>query len=486
MKYGLLLKTIQNPKYNYINYDSLKENISSTEFCKMLYEEISSFDKYYMDLKSNHIYNNKNLYELIVINYVTINKIIKKYNKYNTDSPFKNPIKLKNIFNETIFYKDLTNISNMLVDSNTTELSNGLDGCKPCYNCNSSIQKCPICLDKVSFPVQLECKHIFCWSCLLQTAKKFTCCPYCRKKCELDPVINVINNIFPGNIDSKYSPFANQLRQNNKINQKFELMSDLHIDYWDHKLKTNTPCGSIKTFPQKLEEKLDTILVIAGDISDSLHKSLSYLDLISKYYKEILFVDGNHEHTDIYPKLYTIEYINNEIKKLNNDKIRYLPKNDYILGNTVFIGACGWWDFNDDDDLTFNSQSENYFKEWIPEFREKETRLFNQNVLERSKLEFEILKNKISLYENNDDIDDIIIVTHTVPLIKYCNGYTDTDINMKLSGLCKNSMKLKTWIFGHTHSYFDDIYKDIKFICNPRGRPDDFDRIEYNGISFQI
>lgn len=466
MKYGLLLKKIQNSKYNYINYDSLKEKISSTEFYNILENEIISFDKYYRDLKTTHTDTDRKLYVLLLINYVTINKIIKKHNKHNIDSPFTNHKKIKTILDDTIFYSDLTNIFNM--------------------TCDSSIHKCPICLDKVLLPVQLECKHIFCWSCLLQTAKKFTCCPYCRKKCELDPVINIINNIFPGNIDSKYSPFANKLKQNNKIIQKFELMSDLHIDYWDHKIKTNTPCGSIKTFPQKLEEKLDTILVIAGDISDSLQQSISYLDFISTYYKKILFVDGNHEHTDIYPELYTIEHIDKEIKKLNNDKISYLPKNDYILGNTVFIGACGWWDFNNDDDLTFNSQSKTYFKEWIPEFHEKETRFFNKNVLKKSKLEFEILMNKMSLYEDDDNIDNIIIITHTVPLIKYCNGYTDTDINTKLSGLCKKSMKIKTWIFGHTHSYFNDIYKGIKFICNPRGRPDDFHRIEYDGISYEI
>ena len=64
-----------------------------------------------------------------------------------------------------------------------------------------------------------------------------------------------------------------------------------------------------------------------------------------------------------------------------------------------------------------------------------------------------------------------------------------TLINVKRSFLISNicylnsiikSNKLSHWLFGHTHY---DIYNKIdgvEYICNPRGRPDDFNRLEYD------
>ena len=77
------------------------------------------------------------------------------------------------------------------------------------------------------------------------------------------------------------------------------------------------------------------ILVVAGDVSDSLENTIAYLDAI-KILSKILFVDGNHEHVNAFPNLYTCQEINEEISKLNNDKIIYLPSNPYVYNDTLF------------------------------------------------------------------------------------------------------------------------------------------------------
>ena len=75
-----------------------------------------------------------------------------------------------------------------------------------------------------------------------------------------------------------------------------DLVSDLHIDQWDSNLPNLYPCGEVKNFPFQWNGIVKSpYLIVAGDISDDLDLSLSYLDNISKYYKKILFVDGNHE-----------------------------------------------------------------------------------------------------------------------------------------------------------------------------------------------
>ena len=41
------------------------------------------------------------------------------------------------------------------------------------------------------------------------------------------------------------------------------------------------------------------------------------------------------------------------------------------------------------------------------------------------------------------------------------------------------SHKLKYWLFGHTHYKIHNKINNTEFICNPRGRPDDFNRENY-------
>ena len=50
---------------------------------------------------------------------------------------------------------------------------------------------------------------------------------------------------------------------------------------------------------------------------------------------------GNHEHVNKYPKLYTSKYINERIQELNNDKIVYLPEQDWRSG-LQFLSKSSW------------------------------------------------------------------------------------------------------------------------------------------------
>ena len=42
------------------------------------------------------------------------------------------------------------------------------------------------------------------------------------------------------------------------------------------------------------------------------------------------------------------------------------------------------------------------------------------------------------------------------------------------------SDKLSHWLFGHTHYDICDKIDGVEYVCNPRGRPDDFNRLEYD------
>ena len=109
--------------------------------------------------------------------------------------------------------------------------------------------------------------------------------------------------------------------------------------------------------------------------------------------------------------IYMKKYINNLI---NNDKVVYLSNKPYQLNNTVFIGACGWWDYNNSDKETID-KNHNYFDEWIPHFTLKDSKNFINNVINKSIEEIEYLDNNIKKYMNDDSVKNIVIVTHTLP-----------------------------------------------------------------------
>lgn len=260
---------------------------------------------------------------------------------------------------------------------------------------------------------------------------------------------------------------------------KIDICSDLHIDQWSNKYITKYPCGEIKNFPFQFKKTDSPYLIIAGDIGDELLYSIEYLNEISKYYEYILFVDGNHEHVDIYPNLYEKKYINNLI---DNHKILYLSNTPYKIKNTIFIGVCGWWDYNNSDLETID-KCHNYFDNWIKHFTLEDSKKFINNVINKSIEEIEYLDSNIKKYMNDDSVKNIVIVTHTLPTKEFFDEDKNkielaTECNSKFENLLKYD-KISHWIFGHTHTQWEKKINNIEFICNPRGRPEDYNREIY-------
>lgn len=280
------------------------------------------------------------------------------------------------------------------------------------------------------------------------------------------------------------NPFYSLLR--NKI--LVDIVSDLHIDNWCSNYN-KYPCNNPIHYPFDYTNPKSDYLIIAGDISDDIDLSIDYVNQLSQYYKHIMFIDGNHEHVAIYPELYTNSFIQNKIEhKIQNNKITYLSNKPYIINDTVFIGSCGWWDYNNCSTECIDANL-NYFDKWIKHFTREDNINFINNVTQQSLKEYYYLHENIKKYENDKNIKNIVVVTHTVPKKEYCYlGYGDiavcNQVNTKYSNLFKYK-KISHWIFGHAHNE-NDNKENIYFVSNPRGRKSDYNRVHYNVKQIEI
>ena len=85
MKYAKLLENVVYEKYKdkYIEYSMLKKNIMNGKFTRLIKNEIDTFNNNYIELKKND--SSVELYKYLLINYLSIHKIIKKLKKNNVD-----------------------------------------------------------------------------------------------------------------------------------------------------------------------------------------------------------------------------------------------------------------------------------------------------------------------------------------------------------------------------------------------------------------
>lgn len=124
------------------------------------------------------------LRKYVVLNYIAVRKIVKKFDKNTNNNTPVPPILAKQPFyNSLSLAKLITKTEIMVAKHNGTNLADSF--------------LCPVCLEILHAPVVLSCAHIFCWSCLARAAQ-FTCnnaCPVCRKEVPLDPTAYKVDSL---------------------------------------------------------------------------------------------------------------------------------------------------------------------------------------------------------------------------------------------------------------------------------------------------
>lgn len=248
---------------------------------------------------------------------------------------------------------------------------------------------------------------------------------------------------------------------------KIWIFSDIHLGLNDAKQ------GFI---PFPVVEDAD-LLIVAGDVSDSIINSVEWIKKISKKVKTI-FVPGNHEYYDLSIEN-TLKYIEeNRIGEnyfiLNNDSV--------IIDNVKFIGSTLWTDFkvlakDEYEKIVCQSACMNYvpdFSDFIymhepknniipPFFRPKDAEYLHY-------LSKEYILNEL----NKDFSGKKVLITHHALHKKSIDKRFKDDLSTSayvsdLSEIFSMENKPNLVIHGHTHTTFRYLVNDVPVICNPMG-----------------
>ena len=245
---------------------------------------------------------------------------------------------------------------------------------------------------------------------------------------------------------------------------KFDLISDLHEDFWNQDQQVRW-------------EGIGTSLVavVLGDVSRDPEVTYKTVVDISKYYKYVIFVDGNHEHNNQCGIQEHNQLMRQRFNKYHN--IQYLNRNAIVVDGVAFVGVNGWWTF---DFMEPEISREDCYWYFASNFIYSEP--FMQEVMDTARQDATTMCEIVAKLTMDSAVNEIVILTHTAPFNKfmdvqqpqhpahysrcgssYLSKIIDFDINNKIN----------IWCFGHVHQEFDEVINGIRYICHPRGRLDD-------------
>jgi predicted phosphodiesterase len=243
---------------------------------------------------------------------------------------------------------------------------------------------------------------------------------------------------------------------------KIYYISDLHLEFEEENL--------LKIYEGKTFH--DSYLVLAGDICCYINenKIKTFFDYISKKFKRVIYIAGNHEYYKT-----TLDDTPIEEMLMTFDNIYFL-QDEYITfqdDDLTFYGSTLWsrLDANPNVNKLVESSLNDYKYIRNPITHQKITRNETGEMFEYS---IELLKDFLATKPSGK----IVIVSHHLPLYQVVvQEYKGHHLNSAYASDLHDELKhfnFDCWIFGHTHfsiqyNYVNNDNKFIPFMCNPRG-----------------
>lgn len=246
------------------------------------------------------------------------------------------------------------------------------------------------------------------------------------------------------------------------------------------------------------------VIIIAGDLTIAPDVAGMVEFLIRRYEKPIIFVPGNHEFYQDkdrwlpIDRLRSMESDRRKIKAIETLSLDWpsrfycLDEDELFIGNTRFLGATLWVDFQ----MNLATSSDLQQRMWeargtLHDFRaiymQSGRRFTPEDMLNLDHSSVDYIRRKLSEPFNGSTV----VVTHHMPHPE-CTppAYAGMKANYLFSSsddafghLLHSDTAPELWICGHTHHAFDIRIGRTRVVCNPYGYKSEQGR---NGFQWKL
>jgi len=240
---------------------------------------------------------------------------------------------------------------------------------------------------------------------------------------------------------------------------KIQIISDIHLEFH---------ADGGKEFLKLLDPSLADVLVVAGDLCNSIHLERHLTDLCRKCADvDVVYVLGNHEY--YYAKPNDVKAVVKAVAK-KFPRFHFLDNSAVHIGEQRFIGSTLWFR---DENISPDAE------QWMTDFQVTgldHTEMFRRWAFRQGDVSRGYLMNNVK--------SDDIVVTHMMPSDELIHdNFKKSLINQfffnNVGELLSSKKAPKLWIHGHTHASHDKMLGSTRVVCQPSGYPGESDNSKY-------
>jgi predicted phosphodiesterase len=263
---------------------------------------------------------------------------------------------------------------------------------------------------------------------------------------------------------------------------EIDIISDTHFDHHVKEVTFNKAKNFIKNYmlPKgfDLKEKRE-VICLAGDIFDKHESAGNVFRAFKAFYKEVIYVYGNHECYVYSKHTQSTEEKLDAIREAAKEYGVHMLEGDIVtIKGVTFGGSSAWYDF------TYGYRYGETYKSMYEMFNNYMSDSYMvadyfsyppYHGRRRSVLDFEAFRDKrlAEVKRIPENVD--VMLTHIGPVVPQAipSKYKEASTGFYFFDGEEEVIRIqpKVWLFGHTHQVYDEVLYKTRLICNPYSYP---------------